>query len=131
EEADRRPPTELVVEAEQQERDDRHRRDRHVLPFQVRSRALLDGALDLAHALVAGRPAEQPDGQPDAVGDRDPRAYEREEHRVVVEEAPDDQRSYPLTRSAPSVPGAGRFLSHGARQRLARQAGGPRARAAR
>jgi hypothetical protein len=33
---------------------------------------------------------------------------------MVVEEAPDDQRSYPLTKSAPSVLGAAGFLSHGA-----------------
>ena len=53
-EADRRPPAELVVEAEQQERDDRDDRDRHVLAAQVGGRALLDGARDLLHALVAG-----------------------------------------------------------------------------
>ena len=33
---------------------------------------------------------------------------------MVVEEAPDDQRSYPLTKSAPSDLGAAAFLSHGA-----------------
>src|SRR5207253_8502351 len=97
--------------------------------LQIRSCAFLDRALDLAHPLVAGRLAEQPAGKSDAVCDCDPGADEREEHRVVVEETPDDQRSYPLTRSAPSVPGAGRFLSHGAMQRLARRPLGPRARA--
>ena len=69
---------------------------------------------DLSHPLVAVRAAEEPDGQPDAVGDGDPRADERKQHRMVVEEAPDDQRSYPLTKSAPSDLGAGRFLSHSA-----------------
>jgi hypothetical protein len=33
---------------------------------------------------------------------------------MVVEEAPDDQRSYPLTKSAPSDLGAAGFLSHDA-----------------
>jgi hypothetical protein len=33
---------------------------------------------------------------------------------MVVEKAPDDQRLYPLTKSAPSVLGAAGFLSHDA-----------------
>ena len=40
-EPERRPPAELVVDAEQDERDDRDDRDRHVLTPQVRTRALL------------------------------------------------------------------------------------------
>ena len=73
-EAERRAPAELVVEAEQQERDDRDDRDRQVLPPEVGRRALLDGARDLLHPLVAGRLPEQPERQPDAVRDRDARS---------------------------------------------------------
>ena len=54
-EADRGSPAELVVEAEQEERDDRHRSDRQVLPLEVGRGAFLHGARDLAHPLVAGR----------------------------------------------------------------------------
>ena len=59
-EADRRSPAELVVEADQEERHDRDDRDRRVLLAQVRRRALLHGARDLLHPLVAGRLLEQP-----------------------------------------------------------------------
>ena len=52
-EADRGPPPELVVEAEQQERDDRDDRDRHVLPLEIRGRALSTRARS-AHPLAAG-----------------------------------------------------------------------------
>src|SRR4029450_4464075 len=85
-EADGGAPAELVVEAEQEEGDDRAERDRHVLPPQGRRRALLNGARDLLHALAAGRATQYPVGQPDPVGDRDARANEREKHRVVTEE---------------------------------------------
>ena len=113
-EADGRAPAQLVVEAEEQERHDRNGGDGHVLPAQVGRGAFLDCLGDLLHALVALRAAEQPDGQPDAVGNGDARANERKQHRMVVEEAPDDQLLYPLTKSAPSVLGAAGFLSHGA-----------------
>ena len=113
-EADGRAPAQLVVEAEEQERHDRDGGDGHVLPAQVGGGAFLDCLGDLLHALVALRAAEQPDGQPDAVGDGDACANERKQHRMVVEEAPDDQLLYPLTKSAPSVLGAAGFLSHGA-----------------
>ena len=55
EEADRGAPAELVVEPEQQERHDRHDRDRPVLLAEVRGGALLHRACDLLHALVARR----------------------------------------------------------------------------
>src|SRR5439155_840848 len=113
-EADGRAPAELVVEAEEEERHDRDGGDGRVLTPQVGGSPFLDGLGDLPHALVAVRAAQQPNGQPDAVGDGDARADERKQHRMVVEEAPDDQRSYPLTKSAPSDPGAAGFLSHGA-----------------
>jgi hypothetical protein len=109
-EADRRAPAELVVEAEQEERDDRDRGDREVLTPQVRLRALLHRALDLAHALVARRAPEQPDGEADPVRDGHARADQREQNRMVVEEAGDDH-PFPLTKSAPSPLGAARFLS--------------------
>ena len=51
-EADRRAPAELVVEAEQQERHDRDDAIGAVLAAQVRRGALLDGSRDLLHALV-------------------------------------------------------------------------------
>ena len=62
-------PAERVVEAEQQERHDRDDRDRRVLAAQVRRGALLHGARDLLHALVACRLAEQPDRELEAVDD--------------------------------------------------------------
>ncbi len=67
EEAEGAAPAELVVEAEQQERDDRDERDGRVLLLEVGRRALLHGARDLLHALVARRPAHQPQRQVDAV----------------------------------------------------------------
>src|SRR2546429_1149012 len=111
---DIRTQAELVVEAEEQERQERDRGDGRVLPAQIGGCAFLNSLGDLSHALVAVRAAEQPDGQPHAVADGDAGADERKQHRVVVEEAPDDQRSYPLTKSAPSDLGAANFLSHGA-----------------
>ncbi len=86
-ESDRGAPAELVVEAEEQERDDGDDRDRLVLPPEIRRGALLHGAGDLAHPLVPGRLPEQPDGQPDAPGDGDACTDEREEDCVVSEEA--------------------------------------------
>ena len=80
------PQPELVVEAEQQERHDRDDRDRRVLLAEVRGRALLDGAGDLLHPLVARRLLEQPPGQVEAVQDRDAGADEREQHGMVNEE---------------------------------------------
>ena len=82
-EAERRPPAELVVEAEQQERDDRDDRDRHVLPAQVGAGAFLHGARDLAHPLVAGGLLEEPGGQPDPVRHRHPRTDQGDEHGVM------------------------------------------------
>src|SRR5581483_12466773 len=83
---DRGSPAELVVEAEQEEGDDRHDRDRHVLAAEICRRALLDGAADLAHALVSGRLFEDPVGQADPEADRDSRAQQREQHGVMMEE---------------------------------------------
>ena len=85
-EADRRSPAQLVVEAEQQERDDRDGRDRHVLPPQVRRRAFLDGARDLLHPLAARRLLQQPPREVQPESDRDARTDERESNRVVIEE---------------------------------------------
>ncbi len=85
-EADRRPPAELVVEAEQEERHDRDDRDRLVLPAQIRVGAFLDGTADLLHPLVSGRLLEEPVRQCQAVRHRDPRADEREENGVILEE---------------------------------------------
>ena len=62
-EADRGAPAELVVEAEREERHDRDDRDRRVLLAQVRGGALLDGARDLLHPLVARGLLQQPPGQ--------------------------------------------------------------------
>ena len=73
-EPDRRPPAELVVEADHEERDERDAGDRRVLAAQVRGGALLHGARDLLHALVARRLAEQPVGEVDPEADRDARA---------------------------------------------------------
>ena len=84
-EAERRPPAELVVEAEQQERHDRDDRDRRVLLAQVGRGALLHGARDLLHPLVAGRLLEEPRGQPQPVQHRHACADEREEHGVIHE----------------------------------------------
>jgi hypothetical protein len=86
EETNGRPPAQLVVEAEQEERHHRDDRDRRVLALQVRSRTLLHRPRDLLHPLGACRAAEQPDSQADAVGERDTGAQQREEHGVVTEE---------------------------------------------
>ena len=87
EEADGRPPPERVVEAEQQERDDRDHRDRLVLAAQVRRGALLHGARDLLHALGAGRLLQQPERERDAVDDRCGGADQCEQHCVMHEPA--------------------------------------------
>jgi hypothetical protein len=50
-----RAPAELVVEANQEERDDRHGRDRHVLAAQVGGGAFLDRVADLPHPLASRR----------------------------------------------------------------------------
>ena len=80
-----RAPAELVVHPEQHERHDRHGGDRHVLPLEVGRGALLNGTRDLAHALVAGRLLEKPDGQPEPVRHRDPCADQGDEHGVMHE----------------------------------------------
>ena len=85
EEADRRPPAERVVEAEQEERHDRDDGDRRVLAAQVRGGALLHGARDLLHPLVAGRLPQEPDGEAEAVEDGCARAQQREQHGVIHE----------------------------------------------
>src|SRR5207253_2591740 len=107
-EADRSPPAELVVEAEQEERDDRDDRDRRVLTAQVGRRTLLNGATDLLHPLAAGRPPEQPGGQADPVGQRDRRADEGEENRVVTEEV---DRYASLTKSRRESPAPRFFIT--------------------
>src|SRR2546429_364072 len=60
EEAERRAPPELVVEADDEERHDRDDRDRLVLLAEVGRRAFLHGAGDLLHALVARGLLEEP-----------------------------------------------------------------------
>ena len=60
-------------------------RDRHVLALQVRGGALLHGARDLLHALVAGRLLEDPRGQPEPVPDSNTGADEGDEYRMVHE----------------------------------------------
>ena len=60
--------------------------DRLVLPPEIRRGALLHGAGDLAHPLVPGRLPQQPDGEPDAVGNGERAAEEREENCVISEE---------------------------------------------
>src|SRR5262249_461346 len=109
EESDRRSPAELVVEADEEERDDGDGGDRHVLALEVAARPFLYGTGDLADALVPGREPQQPDGQHEPVDDRDRRADEREQHRVVVEEAGYRHRSTPSQSHAPSVLGAAGF----------------------
>ena len=104
-EPDRRPPAELVVEADQEERDDRDQCDRRVLAAQIGRGPLLDRARDLLHARVSGRLAQQPDGEPDAEGNRDARADEGEENGVVAEKV--DRRL--LTNSAPDTRRAALF----------------------
>ncbi len=86
EEAERRAPAELVVEAEQEERHDRDDRDRRVLLAKVGRGALLHGACDFLHPLVPGRLLEQPPGEVEPVQNRHGRADERERNGVVYEE---------------------------------------------
>ena len=86
EEAERRAPPELVVEAEQEERHDRDDRDRRVLLAQVRRGALLDRARDLLHLLVPGRLLEQPPGEVQPVQNRHGRTRKREPDGVIYEE---------------------------------------------
>ena len=105
-EPDRGAPAELVVEADEQERDDRDDRDRLVLPPEIRRGAFLDGAGDLAHPLVPGRLPQEPDGEPDAPRNGDGRADKREENCVISEEA---QCFLPITESTPSSLGARSF----------------------
>ena len=109
-EADRGPPAELVVEAEQEERDDRHDRDRHVLAAQVGARAFLHGAGDLAHALVAGGLSQQPGRQPQPVHHSHRAANERERHGVIHDPV---HRSTPLTKSSADGFGARGIESQG------------------
>src|SRR5450759_32119 len=103
EEANRRSPAELVVEADQEKRDHRDDGDRRVLLAQIGARALLDGVRDLANPLCPGRLLEQPHDQSDSVADTGGRGYKREQHGMVLKEV-----HYPpaLTRSAPKAVGA-------------------------
>src|SRR5450759_3496589 len=103
EEANRRSPAELVVEADQEKRDHRDDGDRRVLLAQIGARALLDGVRDLAHPLCPGRLLEQPHDQSDSVADTGGRGYKREQHGMVLKEV-----HYPpaLTRYAPKAVGA-------------------------
>ena len=98
EEAERRSPAELVVEAEQEERHDRDDRDRRVLLAEVRGGALLYGARDLLHPLVPGRLLEQPPGEVQPVQNRHGSAYEREPDGVVYEEVHDPPVLPPVTK---------------------------------
>ena len=84
-EADRGAPAELVVEAEEEEGDDRNGGDRHVLAPQVGGRALLDRTADLLHPLAALRLLEHPRGEPDPDRDAERGRGERECDRMVAE----------------------------------------------
>jgi hypothetical protein len=64
---------------------------------------------DLLHPLVARRLPQQPERQPDAVADRDARANEGEENRVVVEEL---DRVASLSKVSAETPRRGGVLSH-------------------
>ncbi len=86
EETDGGAPAQIVVEAEDQERHDRDHGDRRVLALEVGLGPLLDRAPDLEHPLRPRRLLQQPPGQPNAKGDRDQRADDREAHGVLVEE---------------------------------------------
>ena len=85
-EAERGAPPELVVEPEQEERQDRHHGDRRVLLAEIRSGALLDRARDLLHLLVARRLLEQPPGEVQPVQNRHGRTRKREPDGVIYEE---------------------------------------------
>ena len=109
EEPDGGAPAELVVEADQQERDDGDDRDRLVLPTEVRGRAFLHGAGDLLHPLVPRRLLEQPVREPDAPGDGDGCAEKREQDCVVSEKA---QCFLPATEINAEFSQRARFLTH-------------------
>ncbi len=96
-EAERGPPAELRVEAEQEERHDRDDRNRRVLLPQIRRSALLDRARDLLHELVPRRLSQQPPGQVDAVQHREHRARKRESDSVIYEEVHRSSGSLPIT----------------------------------
>ena len=98
EEAERRAPAELVVEAEQEERHDRDDRDRRVLLAEVGGGALLYGAGDLLHPLVTGRLLQQPPGEVQPVQNRHGSACEREPDGVVYEEVHDPPVLPPVTK---------------------------------
>ena len=85
-EADRRPPAELVVEADHEERHEGDARDRQVLPAEVRRGALLHGAGDLLHPLGAGGLAQQPGREVEPKPHGDAGADKRKGDRVVIEE---------------------------------------------
>ena len=85
-EAERRTPTERVVEPDQNDRQDRDNGDPGVLLLQVRGGALLYGTRNLAHPLIALRLFEQPVGQVEPKQHCDTRADEREGHSMVIEE---------------------------------------------
>ena len=84
-EPERGPPTELVVDAEQDERHHGDDRDRRVLLAQVRRSAFLHGRRDLPHPLVAGGLLEQPPGQVEPVRHGHGSADEAEEHGMMHE----------------------------------------------
>ena len=86
EEADGGAPAQLVVEAEQEKRRDRHEPDRRVLPAQVRLSTFLHGARDLLHSLGSRGLPDHPGGQHDTEGDANARADQRKQHRMVDEE---------------------------------------------
>ncbi len=96
-EAERRAPAELVVEAEDEERHDRDERDRRVLLPQVGRSAFLDGARDLPHPLVSGRLLEQPPGQIEPVPNGHGSADQADEHSVMHEPI---HPVYSLTKSS-------------------------------
>ena len=91
-EAERRPPAEVVPEADDQEEDDRDEPDRRVLAAKVRGRALLDGLGDCLHPLGSGREPEQPERLENAVDDRDARTDERDQDGMVSDEVGHGER---------------------------------------
>ena len=125
-EPERDAPPEIVPEADTEEEDDRDDRDGQVLATKVGGGSLLDGARDLLHPLRARGLAQEPDGQPKAPGDPEPRAEQSEQHGVVLEEAGHDPPAVALTNSAPSAPPGGRearLRSQDARRAVLSQAG--------